>query len=345
MEPSSYTGWQEVDFNTLEFGRLATDHQFVADYKEGAWTSLRIVPFAPMMLSPFTAALHYGQTVFEGMKAYRLADGRISIFRSLDHARRMNRSLERMCMPTVPESLFVEAIDRLVDQEKNWVSSLEGTSLYIRPFVFAMEHRLGVRASDKYRFMVVCSPVGKYYDKPLRVRVEQSYARAFPGGTGFAKCGGNYGVSFYPYQKAHEDGYDQVLWTDAATHRHIEESGTMNVGFVVGNTFMTPPAGETVLAGITRDSVLHVAARDGLKVEVRSIDYREITGWIEQGIRVEAFGIGTAATIAPICEIAVDGKPYETYVGADAVMYQLKKGVEDIRLGRASDSFNWNRYV
>lgn len=345
LEQSAQEGWRETDFNHLAFGHTATDHMFVADYKQNAWSEARIVPYARMELSPFTSALHYGQTVFEGLKAYRQADGRISIFRPKDHAKRFNRSLKRMCMPAVPEDLFMEALNKLIDQEQHWVSDVEGTSLYIRPFMFATDDKLGVQISGNYRFMIVCSPVGKYYSNALKVKIEQHYARAFCGGTGFAKCGGNYGMSFYPYLQAHNEGFDQVIWTDAATHQFIEESGTMNIGFIIDQKLVTPSVDETILDGITRDSLLKIASKDGLEVEERLIDYHEIVSAVEQGKAVEAFGIGTAATIAPIQEIQVDGKSYTTYTEPNAGMFRLKRIFEDIRMGKSPDLWKWNWMV
>jgi branched-chain amino acid aminotransferase len=345
VERSTKNGWKEVDFNNLDFGQIATDHMFIADYNQGKWSNARIVPFGNMELSPFTSSLHYGQTVFEGMKAYRQTNGHISIFRPVDHSRRFNHSLDRMCMPQVPEKLFMEALNELIKLDANWVSAVEGASLYIRPFMFATEDKLGVKVSDNYRFMIVCSPVGKYYSKSLRVKVEQTYARAFKGGTGFAKCGGNYGVSFYPYQKAHEEGFDQILWTDAATHQFFEESGTMNVAFIVNNRLITPALSETILAGITRDSLLKLASKNGLKIEERTIGHSEIVSLINSGEQVEAFGIGTAATLAPIHEIWINDKSYSTYCKPDAKMFRLKYIIEDIRLGKINDSWNWNWIV
>jgi len=345
IEKSSQEAWKAIDFTHLEFGRISTDHMFVADFKCGEWQDARIIPYAPMSLTPFTSALHYGQTVFEGLKAYRLSDNRISIFRPESHAARFNHSLERMCMPIVPLELFMNALDSLIRLDAHWVSDTEGTSLYIRPFMFATEDKLGVQIADHYRFMIVCSPVGKYYSKFLRVKVEQKYTRAFPGGTGFAKCGGNYGVSFYPYKEAHDEGFDQILWTDGATHQFLEESGTMNVGFIIGNKFITPRLIETILAGMTRDSLLHIAADEGLSVEERPIPFTEITAAIQSGERVEAFGIGTAATIAPIQEISVNGSLFSTYIEPDATMFRLKQRLEDIRLGKSPDRLHWNHII
>ena len=342
IEQAAMKRWREVDFSDLEFGRIATDHMFVADFKGNEWQNARIVPYGNVELSPFTSGLHYGQTVFEGLKAYRLKDGRISVFRPQSHARRFNLSLERMCMPHVPEALFMEALMTLLEIDANWVSNVEGTSLYIRPFMFATEDKLGVKVADNYRFMIVCSPVGKYYSGTLKVKVEQKYARAFRGGTGFAKCGGNYGTSFYPYQLAYSEGFDQIIWTDAETHEFIEESGTMNIGFIIDQKLITPLVGETILAGITRDSLLKIAAQSGLQIEERPISFRSIIAEIDNGKPVEAFGIGTAATIAPIREIWADGVSFPTYHQPDATMYRLKQLFEDIRIGKAADTWGWN---
>jgi branched-chain amino acid aminotransferase len=342
---SKQQGWKKVDFSSLEFGQIPTDHMFVNDFGPNGWQEAQIVPYSPMSYSPFTAAFHYGQTVFEGLKAYRTKSGQISIFRPKDHARRFNRSLERMCMPTVPEGLFLYALNELLKIDSEWVPNLDGSSLYVRPFMFATQDKLGVHISERYRFMIVCTPVGQYYSRPLSVKIEQEYARAFPGGSGFAKCGGNYGISFYPYKKAHDEGFDQIIWTDAATHTYVEESGTMNIGFIVDKKLITPPAGETILKGITRDSLLAIASEAGFCIEERPIGYRDILSLIENGKKVEAFGIGTAATIAPIERIYADGKVYQTHCAPNAHMFTLKKRLEAIRIGEAPDSWNWNWMV
>lgn len=334
-----------TDISNPEFGRIATDHMFVAEYAQGQWQNLRIEPFGNIALSPFAAGLHYGQTVFEGLKAFRTINGNIHIFRPQSHARRFNRSLERMCMPTVPEDMFLQAVVSLVKTDCAWVPAAPEASLYIRPFMVATGNKLGVKISDRYLFMIVCSPAGNYYSEPLKLKVEQHYTRACPGGTGFAKCGGNYGASYFPYARAHDEGFDQVIWTDPETHRYMEESGTMNLGFVIGNRFLTPSTGDTVLEGITRSSFLALAPQLGLHIEERRISYHEIVEYAEKGERVEAFGMGTAAVVSPIREIWADGHGHTFYTQADATMYQLKKALQEVRTGAVPDLFGWNFLV
>ncbi|MGB8190425.1 MAG: branched-chain amino acid aminotransferase, partial [Chitinophagaceae bacterium] len=249
----------EVDFNELEFGKYIADHMLICDYIDGEWQTPQIVPFANLSMSPATLALHYGQTVFEGMKAFRMHDDRINIFRMDKHYERLNRSLDRMCMAVVPEEVFMEGLQQLVSLERQWVPGQPGSALYLRPFMYASEARFGVKISDEYRFVIFSGPVGPYYSQPLKVKVETEYIRAAKGGTGYAKCGGNYGGAFYPAKLARQSGYDQVLWTGGRDNKYIEESGTMNVMFVIDDVLVTPPLSDSILDGVTRDSLLTLA--------------------------------------------------------------------------------------
>jgi branched-chain amino acid aminotransferase len=318
---------------------------FIAEYKDGTWHHPRIVPFGNLTMSPLALCLHYGQTVFEGMKAFRMNDGRINIFRPEKHYDRFCKSLHRMCMPDVPKNLFIEALHQLVQLDANWVPKEADGALYLRPFMIASEERIGVKVAEEYLFMIVCSPAYQYYAKPLTVKVETKYIRAAEGGTGATKCGGNYGGAFYPTQLAREEGYDQVLWTDAKNHEYFEESGTMNLMFYMDNTLVTPPLSGTTLDGVTRDSLLTIAREKGIVVAERPVSYKEIQERLEKGERVEAFGAGTAAVIAPIETIAVNGKHYTCYTGADATMYQLQEALYNIRKGITKDTHNWNYVI
>jgi len=335
----------EFNFSKFTFGVMPTDHMFMAEYSDGIWNNPRIEPFHDLTLSPTTLALHYGQTVFEGMKAFRMQDGRINVFRPDQHAHRFNRSLERLCMPAVPEELFLQALTELVRLESSWIPANPDIALYIRPFVIATEPRLGVKVSDNYLFSVVCTPIGKYYAQPVRVKVETEFVRAAEGGTGYAKCGGNYGASFYPAQKAKEQGFDQVLWTDGKYNEYIEESGTMNIMFLIGDTLVTPPLNGAILDGITRKSALVLAKDMGIKAEERKISYKELQEVFESGKYIEAFGIGTAAVISPIACINIAGKDYFPSLGEDAFMYRLQKELADIRLGIIPDKYGWNYII
>lgn len=336
----------EVDFKTLEFGKYIGDHMFMADYANGDWQSAKIVPFGNLSLSPAILALHYGQSVFEGMKAFRMKDGRVSVFRVEKHWARMNKSLERMCMPDIPEDLFTSAIHKLVELDKEWVPKEKDSALYLRPIVFATEPRLGVKVSEQYKFMILSSPVGPYYAKPLRVKVETEYVRAAEGGTGFAKCAGNYGGSFYPSQLARKEGFDQILWTDSKEHLYFDEAGTMNVLFVIGDTLVTPPVSTTILDGVTRDSILQLARDAKMKVEERKISIREVQDGISKGVVTEAFGAGTAAVVAPIKTINIKGTDYNLPDATEnSFMVRVKKQISDIRSGNAPDLHGWNYII
>lgn len=333
---------QNFNFDQFEFGRVPTDHMLLAQYSDGAWQDAIIEPSRDLQMSPLAMCLHYGQTVFEGMKAYKTSDGNICIFRMEKHFQRMNKSLLRMAMPEVPRDLFMDGIKAVVDLDRVWVSDREGYSLYLRPFVIATEPKLGVASSREFVFMVVCSPMGPYYPRPLNVKVERSYIRAAQGGVGFAKNGGNYGAALYPTIQAQQQGFDQVLWTDAVTHEYLEESGTMNLMFVLDNILITPPLHGTILDGVTRDSLLTLARDMNVEVQERPISVQEIADALQAGRHVEAFGAGTAAMIAPFASITCDDQRYSTYTGPDALMFRLKAQLQGIRTGTVPDIHGWN---
>lgn len=333
------------DVTSIPFGVQPTEHMFVSEYKNGKWENARIVPFTNLIMSPLALCLHYGQTVFEGMKAFLTEDGKVNIFRMEKHYDRFTKSLERMCMPQVPVDLFNEAIHQLVQLDANWIPEDKNGSLYIRPFMIASEERIGVKVSDEYIFMVVCTPAFQYYAKPLKVKVETDFIRAAAGGTGAAKCGGNYGGAFYPTEMAKKQGYDQVIWTDSSKHQFIEESGTMNLMFYIDDVLLTPPLSGTILDGITRDSLLAIAKEKGIATSVKPVSIQEIKEALLAGKRVEAFGAGTAAVIAPIETINIDGQDYTCYTGADAIMYHLKNELYNIRKGITPDNHNWNYII
>lgn len=334
-----------TDTKSTPFGKQPTEHMFIAEYRDGEWHEARIIPFCDLVLSPLALCLHYGQTVFEGMKAFTMEDGSVNIFRPDKHYERFQKSLQRMCMPHVPKGLFMEALHQLIQLDASWVPTETDGSLYIRPFMIATEPRIGVKIGEEFLFMIVCSPAYQYYANPLKVKVETHFVRAAEGGTGAAKCGGNYGGAFYPTQLAKEAGYDQVLWTDAKTHEYFEESGTMNLMFYINNKLITPPLSGTILDGVTRDSMLTIAGELGIETDVRPISYREVQEALEKGERVEAFGAGTAAVVAPIETIAIGDKHYTCYTGSDATMYKLQKALLNIRKGISPDNYNWNYIV
>jgi branched-chain amino acid aminotransferase len=331
-----------TDFNNLPFGMVYTDHMFICDFREGQWENPRIIPYGYLPMSPASPTIHYGQSIFEGIKAYRSPKGEILIFRPLDNWHRMNISADRMCMPRLPEELFMESLRELIELDRKWIPKSEGSSLYIRPFMFSADEYIGIRPSQRFTYMVILSPVGPYYSAPVRVKIEEHFTRAVAGGTGYAKAGGNYGGSIYPAKLAQDKGYDQLIWTDGKEHKYIEESGTMNVMFVLDDTLITPALTDSILAGITRDSVLTLARDWGMKVEERKISVEEIVNGLKTGRVREAFGAGTAATIANISTICYDGTDYnlppvEERVFAKKVFQELNA----IKYGLKADDRNW----
>lgn len=341
---ASQSRLKDVDWNNIELGAYTSDHMLVWDFEDDAWQSPEIQPFGPFVLSPTTLALHYGQTIFEGMKAFRTEDGRVHIFRPDRHYQRLARTTERMCMPTPPQDLFIGGLRSLVEIDKDWVPGRAGTSLYIRPMMFATGTKLTVRVSDTYRFAILCLPAGAYFARPLKVKVERNFVRAVRGGTGFAKCGGNYGGAFYPTQQARSEGYDQVIWTDGLDHRYIEEMGMMNIFCVIDGTLVTPPLGDTLLDGITRDSLITIARDAGLAVEERPVSVDELREGLERKKITEVFGAGTAAVVAPIETIGIDDINY-SLSNKEGLGAFLKAELEAIRYGRKPDKYGWNNYL
>jgi branched-chain amino acid aminotransferase len=333
----------ETNFDQLVFGQTMSDHMFVADFVNGEWTNFSIQPYAPLMLNPANAALHYGQSIFEGMKAYKNDKGEILIFRPDANQKRLNESAKRMCIPEVPEEIFMEGMLELLKLDRDWIPNKDGYSLYIRPFIFATDDYLGIRPSTNYKFMIFTCPVGHYYSKPVSVKVECRFTRAAEGGTGFAKAAGNYAASLFPALLAQNEGYDQLLWTDGKSHQHIEESGTMNVMFMINNELITAPiTSGTILKGITRDSVLTLAKEMGVKVSERFLRVTELEDSIINGSLQEAFGTGTAATIAPIYKIGINGMDYILPERKEnSFSNQVLEVLNQIKYGKIEDSHQW----
>lgn len=333
----------KMDFNNLAFGQTMSDHMFIADFADGEWKDLRIEPYAPLALNPANATLHYGQSVFEGMKAHKNDKGEILLFRADANHKRLNESAKRMCIPEVPEEMFMEGLRKLLELDKDWIPNKPGASLYIRPFIFASDDYLGIKPSNTYKFMIFTCPVGHYYSKPVSVKVEETYSRAIEGGTGFAKAAGNYAGSLYPALLAQQQGYDQLLWTDGKSHQYIEESGTMNVMFIINGKLITAPTTTgTILKGITRDSVLTLAKEMDLEVEERFLSVSELKNALENHTLQEAFGTGTAATIAHISLINLDGQDYTLpEKPKDAFSNQVLEILDGIKYGRKEDPFGW----
>ncbi len=332
----------QVDWDNLPFGRVFSDHMFVMDYEDGQWKNPVIKPFDDLKLSPATSVLHYGQTFFEGMKAYKTDDGEVLLFRPEENARRFNVSGERMCMPEVPVDLFMEALKTLLDIDRDWVPANPECSLYIRPFMIAMDPFVGIKPSDSYKFIIFTCPVGAYYTESVAVKIETEYSRAVEGGTGYAKAGGNYAGSLYPAKLAQDKGYRQLIWTDAKEHKYIEEAGTMNVMFHIGDKIITPKSSDTILAGITRRSVVDIAKDWGYTVEERTVSVEEVMDAIKNGTLKEAFGAGTAATIAQIKLIHHDGVDYPLPDPEKAEFSnKVRSYLNSYKHGHEEDKFNW----
>ncbi len=332
----------EVDFTNLPFGKVFSDHIFSMEYKDGAWVNPKIKPFGKISISPAASALHYGQSIFEGMKAYRRPSGEVVMFRPEANFNRMNLSAERMCMPHLNKELFFEGLKQLLTIDEAWIPSGEESSLYIRPVMFATDEFIGVRPSDTYKFIIFTCPVSGYYAKPVKVRIETVYSRACEGGVGRAKAAGNYAAALFPARRAQKDGYDQLIWTDAREHKFIEESGTMNVMFVIDNVLYTPSLSGSILPGITRESVLRLARDWGMEVEETNVAVDFVVNALKNGELQEAFGVGTAATIAHIDTIGYSGTDYKIpAIETREFSNKVSNFLQDLRMGRQADDYHW----
>jgi len=337
---------QQTDFNHLPFGKTFSDHMFVADYADGEWKNFEIVPYGEISLSPAISALHYGQSFFEGLKAYKHADGTVSVFRPDKNAKRFNKSAERLCMPALPEDIFVQSIAAVVDIDREWIPGKPNHSMYIRPFMFATDPYLGVAPSSTYKYMVLIGPTGPYFSKTLRVKIETYYTRSAEGGMGYAKSSGNYGGAMLPARKATEEGFDQLIWTDAKDHAYIEEMGAANIMFVLDGKLITPSTRDTILDGVTRDTVLALARKWGYSVEERRVSVAEIIEGAKSGTLADAFGAGTAATIAPVGSISLNGEEYFLSDPKTREFSQkVLKDLDAIKYGNAADTHGWNYIV
>ena len=330
-----------VGFNNLPFGSILSDHMFVCDYKDGAWQDARIVPYAPIELDPSAKIFHYGQSIFEGMKAYKDTDGNTLLFRPLDNCKRLNISAERMVIPQIPEELFMEGLKKLLAVDTDWIPSNDGSSLYIRPFMFATGNGFHASPADAYRLIIATAPSGAYFSGKVRVLIEEKYARAANGGVGFAKAGGNYAAQFYPTQLAIEKGYNQVIWTDDNTHEYIEEAGAMNIFIRINDTLITSPTSDRILDGITRKSILQLAKDEGIDVEERKITVAEVVAAARNGSLKEMFGAGTAAVISPIAGFGFKEEDFELPELKETFATFLKKKITDIQTNKAKDPYGW----
>ncbi len=337
---------QKPDESSLGFGKIFTDHMFMMDYnKATGWTNARIVPFENLSIHPASTVLHYGSEIFEGLKAYRRADSKVQLFRPIENIRRMNRSAERLCLPEIPEEDALEALLKFVEVEQDWTPSSEGTSLYLRPFLFGNDESLGVHAVSNATFIIIASPVGSYYPEginPVKIMIEDEDVRAVRGGTGYAKCGGNYAASNRAGERAAQQGYSQVLWLDGVERKYIEEVGAMNVMFKIDGEIVTPMLSGSILPGITRMSCLEVLRKEGYKVSERLLSIDELEEAMENGKLEEAWGCGTAAVISPIGELCYKGKKYAVNNGEIGETTQhLYDTLTGIQWGKIADDYGW----
>lgn len=343
VTPTTQTRLHDVDFTNIPFGKVISDHMFIVDFDGKQWVNPRIEAFHRFEISPANLALHYGQSIFEGMKASK-RNGEPVLFRPELHARRLNVSAERMCMPQLPEELFMQGLQMLVDLDRDWIPEKEDHALYIRPLMFATDEYFGVHASEKYRFLIFTGPVGPYYPKPVKLWVEEVFTRAAQGGVGEAKCAGNYGASLLPAMRAKKAGYDQVMWMDATEKKYVQEVGTMNLFFVIDDKVVTPATTGTILRGVTRDSFVTLLKDWGYTVEDRLLSIAEIADAYWRGTLQECFGAGTAAVVSHVSEITWRDRKLEL-PPVDAqhrpVATRLKEHINRLRMGLEEDQYGW----
>ena len=330
-----------VDFDNLPFGSVYSDHMLTCDFVNGKWQSPKIEPFAPISLMPSAKIFHYGQSIFEGMKAYKDKDENIMLFRPEENWKRLNKSAKRLVIPEIPEDIFMDGLKALLELDSNWIPTNEGSSLYIRPFMFATGNGFHASPADAYKFVVCTAPSGAYFGGKVKVLIEEKYARAANGGVGFAKAGGNYAAQFYPTQLAIEKGYNQVIWTDDNTHEYIEEAGAMNIFVRINDTLLTSPTSDRILDGVTRKSILQIAEDNGIKTEVRKISVTEVVEAAKNGNLKEMFGAGTAAVISPIAGFGYKEDDFDLPVLEKPYAYQLKKLITDIQTNKTEDPYGW----
>lgn len=345
IEKSTTTKIHEVDFNNLSFGSVYTDHMLVSDYKNGTWSVPKIIPYQLIALDPASKIFHYGQSIFEGMKAYKDQEGQVWLFRPKDNHARLNKSAERMAIPELPQEYFMEGLTTLLELEKDWIPQSPGSSLYVRPFMFASGTGLHASPADEYKFLIALAPSGAYFSGKVKVLIEETYARAANGGVGYAKAGGNYAAQFYPTKLAADQGYQQVVWTDDHNHEYIEEAGAMNIFVRINDTLLTAPTSDRILDGITRKSILELAEDMGIETEVRKIKVSEVVEAAENGTLKEMFGAGTAAVISPISAFGYKGEEYALPELAHSYASTLKTKITDIQYNRTEDKFGWRYRV
>ena len=330
-----------VDFENLSFGNVFTDHMLVCDFKEGAWQKPLIKPYEPFLIDPSAKVFHYGQAIFEGMKAYKDDNDAVWLFRPDENYKRFNKSATRMAMPEVPENVFIDGLKTILELEKDWVKKGLGNTLYIRPFMIAIGSGVIAQPSTQYRFMIILSPARSYYSGDVKVIIAVHFSRAANGGIGAAKAAGNYSAQFYPTKLANDKGFQQIIWTDDATHTKLEEAGTMNVFFRINDTLYTAPTSERILDGVTRKSLIDIAKRDGIEVNIRPVLVTELIEAAKKGTLKEIFGTGTAAVVNPIVGFSYQDIYYELPKIENSIALELKDKLTKIQYKLAEDTFGW----
>ena len=341
INKSINTKINDVDFNSVRFGEIFTDHMFECNFKNGEWESPIIKPYSPLKLDPSTHVFHYGQAIFEGMKGYKDKDDQVWLFRPKDNYERLKKSCIRMHIPVLPEEYFFEGLNKLVSIDKDWVPKELGSSMYIRPFVFSSSAMLAASPSLDYKFLIICSPGGAYYSKSLSVYVEDKFSRAAPGGAGYAKAAGNYGASFYPISLAVSKGFDQIVWTDSLTHQKIEEVGTMSIMFRIKDKLITPKTSDTILDSVSRKTVIQIARDLGIDVEERDITINELISEYQNGNLKEIFGCGTAAVISKISSFGYKEDKFELEEIKENYADRLKESIINIKQNVSEDLHGW----
>ena len=335
----------EVDFNNLEFGKVFSDHMFMCKFKEGQWQETEILPYQPISMAPGTHVFHYGQAVFEGMKAFKSDEGKTILFRPEENIDRLNQSAKRLCMPSFPKKEFFSGLRELLKLDKNWIPEGKGKSLYIRPFMISTSEFIRATPADEFTFFIITSPSSSYYSGEVHLKIEERYARSVKGGIGFTKAAGNYASAFAPTKEAQNQGFTQVIWTDAKEHKYIEESGTMNIMFRIKDVLVTPMLGDSILAGITRKSILSLAKENNIEVEERRISVEEILEAQQNGSLKEAFGVGTAVTINSINSITFRDKKFTIAPLSNSYAQLLKENLQGIQYGKLKDEHQWLMYL
>ncbi len=330
-----------VDFKNLDFGGVFTDHMYSCDFIDGEWINSEITPYKPITVSPASRVFHYGQACFEGMKAFKDNDDKTWLFRPVDNYERITKSSKRLAMPEFPKDLFFNALHNLLKIDADWIKPGFGNSLYIRPFIFASEGTINATEAKEYKFMIICAPASSYYSGEVRVKIEKSFSRAAKGGVGYAKAAGNYAAQFYPTILAKNEGYQQIIWTDSSTHEYIEEAGTMNLFFRIGDKLITAPTSDSILDGITRKSLIQIARDENIDVEIRPLLVSELIDAANNGSLIEIFGSGTAVVVLPILGFGYENNKYELPTKENSWANLLKNKLNNIQYNLSNDPYGW----